>query len=241
MRPLLALACLALIAATLPGCLEDAERYPNGVSTSSSTSLSATGGSTSTATGSRSATGSSTGPAGNATDSNATNQSPVAGMTATPTNGTAPINVTFQLSGSDPDGDPLNWTLTFGDGNHTNGTALPTSVVHQYASKGNLTAVFTVSDGQASARERVNLTIAGGVAIPAAPSNLCPRDATAGQDGVGYVFDGDGGTWTFVEDNDIPGLQVENNHPTEATGQAELLGEHNGAWEGCENGDQMTS
>jgi hypothetical protein len=226
MRTLTVLACLVLLSVTFAGCSDDKERYPDGVaSTSTSRSRSSTGSASSTSTG--------------ASD-NGTNLAPLANMTATPANGTAPVNVTFELSGSDPDGDPLNWTLTFGDGNRTNGTELPTTIVHEYKSKGNITAVFTVSDGQANGRARANLTIEGGTDVPAVPASQCDRTATAGQGGV-YVLDGDGGTWTFVEDNDIPGLQVENNHPTEATGQAGTLGEHNALWEGCENGDQMTS
>lgn len=236
MRPVSVLALVSLLAVALAGCADDAERYPDGVPTASSSTTrsstaSGTGGSTSASASSTttSSSGNTTGPVANT--------APTAGLTATPLNGTAPVNVTFSLSGADADGDALGWILTFGDGNQTNGTTLPTTLVHEYKSKGNLTAVLSVSDGVAQERARVNLTIAGGPNVPAVPATQCDRDVAA--TGVVYVFEGDGGTWAFVEENGIAGLQVENNHPTEAAGVAEAAGEHNDLWEGCENGDQM--
>jgi PKD repeat protein len=64
-----------------------------------------------------------------------------------PASGTAPLNVSFTASGSDPDGDPLSWTLAFGDGTSASGSGLPASVPYQYAT-GNYTATLTVTDGR---------------------------------------------------------------------------------------------
>src|SRR5688572_28010434 len=146
MRAVAAAAALVLLSAVLAGCAaEDPERYPRTSTTSSS--------------GTASATSTSAAPA------NRTNTVPEANMTASPANGTAPLNVTFTLEGTDADGDALNWTLTFGDGNSTNGTELPATVVHLYNVTGNLTAVFTVSDGEANARARANVTLTGGAPL----------------------------------------------------------------------------
>lgn len=76
------------------------------------------------------------------------NRAPVANLTADLTNGTAPLNVTFTLSGSDADGDNLTWSFDAGDGNTTaNGTSLPATVNVTYAAVGNHSATLTVSDG----------------------------------------------------------------------------------------------
>lgn len=55
---------------------------------------------------------------------------PQAVLTATPTTGTAPLDVTFDLSAST--GDITSWTLSFGDGTMETGTTLAT-VDHTYA------------------------------------------------------------------------------------------------------------
>lgn len=154
MRTLTAIACLALFAATLAGCAEDRERYPDGVSATGSASRSQTASPTATRTGSSTAT--STGPGGNGT-----NQAPTANLTATPSNGSFPLAVNFTLAGMDPDGDPLNWTLSFGDGNQTNGTKLPTTVPHTYPAAGNYTANLTVTDGQSSTHAEVAIIVNG--------------------------------------------------------------------------------
>lgn len=101
-----------------------------------------------TSSGSRS--GTSTGPAPNA--------APL-GTMAVLINGTS---ATFNLTGTDADGDALTWILSFGDGDQTNGTALPTQVNHAYT-PGNYSANFTLSDGKTNKSYLLNLTaVAGG-------------------------------------------------------------------------------
>ena len=68
---------------------------------------------------------------------------------------------TFNLTGSDADSDPLVWDLDFGDGNATNGTSLPATVMHNYTKTGNLTVVFSVTDGKAPASYNVTVKVAG--------------------------------------------------------------------------------
>lgn len=194
MRPLLAIALLSLVAVAFAGCTEDPKRYPNGVPTPSSQSAAAT----------------STGPL-----VNETNEAPTANLTATPSNGTAPLNVTFGLSGTDADNDTLSWTLEFGDGNQTNGTSLPSSVVHAYATARNYTASLTVSDGSLNRTATAHITVGGGSApVPPTIEELCPTDPQAvGNEDVGYYAtpadsaSSPGALWIYEESNGMPGLQ----------------------------------
>lgn len=198
MRPLLALACLALLTATLAGCAEDPERYPDGVprtTTSRSPSATAT------------ATGTSTAPPANA--------APTAGLDVSPVNGSSPLNVTFSLTGSDPDSDPLTWELVFGDGNRTEGTTLPAAIEHSYASAGNYTASLTVSDGSLNRTATAHVAVAGaGAPVEPTIEELCPTDTEAvGNEDAGYYatpndsVDAPGSLWIYEESNGMPGLQ----------------------------------
>lgn len=97
------------------------------------------------------------------------NRAPTAQLNASIENGTAPLNVTFTLDGADPDKDPLNWTLTFGDGNQTNGTELPATVSHSFP-MGNFSVAFTVGDGRLNATRLANVTVgAASGAVEQAP------------------------------------------------------------------------
>jgi PKD repeat protein/glucose/arabinose dehydrogenase len=98
------------------------------------------------------------------------NRPPVASGSASPASGTAPLAVQFSSAGSsDPDGDPLSWRWSFGDG--TSSTAANPS--HTYLSSGSYTVALTVSDGrggQGSALMTVEVggTSQGGNTAPAA-------------------------------------------------------------------------
>lgn len=147
-----ALAVLLLLTALLSGCA-DGGKGGDGDATSSSTTTSGipvpTGSGTSSS--STSATGT-TGPA--------SNRAPTASLEAR-INGTS---VRFNMTGTDLDGDALTWTLVLGDGNQTNGTALPANATHVYKA-GNYTANLTVSDGKASATANVTLNITSAAAV----------------------------------------------------------------------------
>ena len=72
------------------------------------------------------------------------NRSPTAEATATPASGPAPLSVTLDGSGStDPDGDTLGYTWSFGDGS-ANGSG---AIVHHSYAAGTYTATLTVRDG----------------------------------------------------------------------------------------------
>jgi len=107
------------------------------------------------------------------------NHAPTANLTATHGNGTAALNVTFALQGSDVDGDNLTWMLSFGD-NATarNGTMLPAMVNHTYLAGGLLNVTLSVSDGQTTtvALLALNLTATH---VPAAPPLVLSGHLTA--------------------------------------------------------------
>jgi PKD repeat protein len=71
------------------------------------------------------------------------NQAPVAVLTATPSNGIAPVTVTASTAGSmDMDGTIASTTIDWGDGSST----AASSGAHTYASAGNYTLTATVTD-----------------------------------------------------------------------------------------------
>ncbi|GAA3522168.1 hypothetical protein GCM10022393_40880 [Aquimarina addita] len=73
-----------------------------------------------------------------------TNGVPVASLTATPTSGIAPLEVSFDASAStDEDGDTLTYTIDYGDGN----TGTGVTSTHIYTEVGEYTAEVTANDG----------------------------------------------------------------------------------------------
>lgn len=152
MRNLAFLAILTVSAMALAGCSGDGGGDGDGTSSSSSSSRSA-----STTSSSSSSSSSSSGSASTTTSGSPANQAP-SGSISVSVNGT---NATFTLTGSDPDGDIVVWDLTFGDGASTNGTGLPANRTHAYASAGNFTANFTITDGTGPTTYDVVVSVAG--------------------------------------------------------------------------------
>jgi hypothetical protein len=73
------------------------------------------------------------------------NRPPQASAVADPISGKAPLTVTLDGSGSsDPDGDPLTYAWTFGDGGQASGPITS----HTYMDPGNYSVTLTVSDGR---------------------------------------------------------------------------------------------
>ena len=140
-------AILLLVGFALSGCFSGGgDDGPEPSASSSSTSVTTTRASSSTA--STTTTTSAPPPSQN---------QPPTGSIAAAINGTS---VNFTLSGSDADGDALGWTLDFGDGNATQGTALPATVLHNYTLAGNVTAVLAISDGEETASYNLTLALA---------------------------------------------------------------------------------
>ena len=81
-------------------------------------------------------------------------------LTSNVTSGTEPMDVSFNLGGTDPDGTITSWTLVYGDGNSTSGTTLPVTRTHQYTVGGNYRANLTVTDDKSATNTTsVNLTV----------------------------------------------------------------------------------
>jgi glucose/arabinose dehydrogenase len=123
-------------------------------------------------------------------------QPPVVSASATPTAGPAPLTVNFSSAGSsDPEGRPLTYQWTFGDG----GTSTAANPQHVYAAAGLFSARLAVSDG-------VNSTVSSPIAISvgSAPTvTIVSPTANAPLFRAGDVisFSGDA---TDVEDGSLP-------------------------------------
>lgn len=94
------------------------------------------------------------------------NRPPEASLSATPMTGRLPLTVVFDGSGStDPDGDSLAYSWSFGDGTPEQTTSTPL-VTHTYSLSGTFQASLTVRDpaGAAATSEPLMLT----------PGNLAP-------------------------------------------------------------------
>jgi glucose/arabinose dehydrogenase len=102
----------------------------------------------------------------------AANRSPVAVLDADRTSGTAPLDVAFDGRGSsDPDGDPISYSWSFGDG----GTSTAAAPIHRYVNPGSYTAQLTVRDGRGGENTDTQ-TISVGSNTP--PSLLVSGDTT---------------------------------------------------------------
>jgi glucose/arabinose dehydrogenase len=94
------------------------------------------------------------------------NHAPVAAASANPTSGAAPLAVNFSSAGSsDPDGDPLTYQWTFGDGQGST-SANPS---HTYANAGTYSVALDVSDGRGGIT-RATLSITASFAAGSFPS-----------------------------------------------------------------------
>jgi glucose/arabinose dehydrogenase/PKD repeat protein len=123
------------------------------------------------------------------------NRPPVAVATATPTSGQAPLPVTFSSAGSsDPEGTPLSYSWTFGDG----GTSTQENPTHSYQAPGQYVARLTVSDGTNTAVSS-DLTIR--VGTPPTPSISTPATGALFEAGDAIAY---AGSATDAEDGALP-------------------------------------
>ena len=87
------------------------------------------------------------------------NRAPTVDLQATPTSGPRQLDVTFTASGSDPDGDALEYRFDFGEGSPTRWRRSGT-VDHRYRTVGIYTATVTVRDtAGATATDTVQITV----------------------------------------------------------------------------------
>jgi PKD repeat protein len=122
------------------------------------------------------------------------NENPVADLSVAPESGSAPLAITAFIEGEDPNGDPLTYSVNWGDGTVSNGPLnLPSddsektaSLNHTYDKGGHYTVTLTVSNGTlaGTSTEDVEVFSAGEV-VPAVTAQ--PTDQAVP----------DGGTFTF--------------------------------------------
>lgn len=163
---------VALFALTgLSGCLEG-EQDPSTVSTGGSASTSTSGSaSTSPTNASAPAAANVTGDdeEGNRT---ATNQAPVVGSYGYNATG---LTVVVSFNASDPDGDALSYTISFGDGStNVTGTNSTGNATHAYAAAGAYNVTLVVSDGDLT----VNRTLQVNVTTPASLGPIDKRSCS---------------------------------------------------------------
>ena len=123
------------------------------------------------------------------------NQPPLAVADAAPRTGQAPLDVTFSSVGSsDPEGQPLSFSWSFGDGASSNAP----NPTHTYTARGSYVARLTVSDG-------VNQVVSNDVDIavgnPPTATILTPANGTIFRAGDVISFSGTG---SDVEDGVLP-------------------------------------
>lgn len=104
-----------------------------------------------------------------------TNGPPVVTMTATPTSGLAPLQVTFTISASDPEGSIASYSLDFGDGsaNVVAPGAPPNSAQHTYNAGAFLPTITVTDPLGATGSATVSITVTSpDVTPPGVPSAL---------------------------------------------------------------------
>jgi PKD repeat protein len=111
-----------------------------------------------------------------------TNQAPVAKVAVTPSNGTAPVTVTVDASGSyDPDGSVASGTVSFGDGTIVSGL----KASHTYSAAGSFLVIVTVTDDRgasstATSTVTVSAHLAPKISLAVTPtSGIAPATVTA--------------------------------------------------------------
>jgi PKD repeat protein len=111
------------------------------------------------------------------------NQAPTAAATATPSSGTAPLEVAFDSSGStDADGTIVSWFWEFGDG----ATSVEPNPTHQYAA-GTYVATLHVTDDEGGT---ASTTVP--VRSNAGPTAVASADVTSGDGPLTVTFTGSG-------------------------------------------------
>ncbi|MEA3165483.1 MAG: hypothetical protein QOJ26_340 [Thermoplasmata archaeon] len=100
------------------------------------------------------------------------NQAPTAGFTASASNLAAAFDAS---ASSDPDGTPLSYAWTFGDG----ATASGRTASRTYVAAGTYTVKLTVSDGQATAAASKTVTVAAAATSSSSTSSAPPTPGYA--------------------------------------------------------------
>lgn len=158
------LAILLLVAISFAGCADKGDKGKDDDGDGDDGGATGTGTRTSTGTSTQPGSGTSSG-SGTATGGPGPNRAPTTSLAASVANGTVPLNVTFTVTATDPDGDNVTWDLRFGDGESAQGAGSG-KANHTFDEAGNYTVVLNVSDGarSASANLTIEVSMGGGSA-----------------------------------------------------------------------------
>ena len=116
------------------------------------------------------------------------NLPPVAQAAASPSEGPAPLQVTFDPTGSiDPDGTIVSYAWDLGDGT----TSTESNPSHTYSSAGVYTAELTVTDDD-GATDTATATVTVTASVNAVPVAVVTADVTQGPAPLEVTFDGSG-------------------------------------------------
>lgn len=91
-----------------------------------------------------------------ATPDESDNQAPAVTLAGSTSGGSAPLTVSFKAEASDPEGDPLTYAWTFGNGERAEGNSSRTVI---YDEPGEYTAGVVVSDGVAQEQASFRVTV----------------------------------------------------------------------------------
>lgn len=104
------------------------------------------------------------------------NKPPTVSAVATPTTGTAPLNVTFGGAAVDADGSVVSYSWAFGDG----GTAPSANAVHTYNSNGVYVATLSATDDKGAIGTDTVIIVVN-VGLPASPTGLTATSISTGR------------------------------------------------------------
>ena len=130
------------------------------------------------------------------------NQAPSAVAQATPTNGSAPLTVSFDGAGStDVDGDPLTYAWDL-DGDGLFDDAFTSTTSFTYTEAGSHLVGLRVDDGRGGSNvDQVTITVGGAANTPPTVQITAPTADLAWTVGQKIDF---AGTWTDAEDDQLP-------------------------------------
>ena len=141
---------------------------------------------------------------GGTTPSITTNQSPTASFTATPTSGTAPLEVSFNGSNSsDSDGTIISYAWDFKDGN----TGTGQTISHTFSSAGSYNVELTVTDDEGATDSATkSITVTDPITTNQSPTASFTANPTSGTAPLAVSFnasnssDSDGTIMSYVWD-----------------------------------------
>jgi flagellar hook assembly protein FlgD len=157
----------------------------------------------------------------------AANTAPVPALALDTASGVVPLPVVASVGGTDVDGDPLQFTLDFGDGTSATDSLPHNPVAHTYTRAGTYLTRLAVSDGKATSVRTSSVIV--GLSSPLAAN---AGDDVVGTAGTTVHFDGstsrpsagiDSYHWTFGDGTNADGINVDHAYTNAGTYTATLV------------------